>query len=124
MKACYVLLPLIMAALMIGPALGQTPYKLPPKEVVAILDAPLPPLPIVSPTRDSLLLVDVRYYPSIAELAEPVLRLAGVRINPARRLHATQIRGHRPYGQAAGQCSRASGRAARGCVDRLAELVA
>ncbi len=82
MKACCVYLPLIMATLMTGLALGQTPYKLPPKDVVAILNAPPPPLPIVSPTRDSLLLADVRYYPSIAELAEPVLRLGGVRINP------------------------------------------
>jgi dipeptidyl aminopeptidase/acylaminoacyl peptidase len=90
MKACCVLLPLIMAALMIGPARGQTPYKLPPNEVVAILDAPPPPLPIVSPTRDNLLLVEIRYYPSIAELAEPVLRLAGVRINP--RVGCTQRR--------------------------------
>ena len=90
MKACYVLLPLMLTALMIRPAPGQTPYKLPPKDVVAILDASLPPLPIVSPTRDSLLLVDVRYYPSIAELAEPVLRLAGVRINP--RVGCTQRR--------------------------------
>ena len=44
MKACYVLLPLMLTALMIRPAPGQTPYKLPPKDVVAILDAPLPPI--------------------------------------------------------------------------------
>jgi dipeptidyl aminopeptidase/acylaminoacyl peptidase len=64
------------------PVRGQTPYKQPPAEVVAILDAPPPPLAIDSPTRDALLLVDVRPYPSIEVLAQPVLRLAGVRINP------------------------------------------
>jgi dipeptidyl aminopeptidase/acylaminoacyl peptidase len=61
---------------------GQTPYKRPAADVVAILEAPPPPLAIDSPTRDALLLVDVRPYPSIEVLAEPVLRLAGVRINP------------------------------------------
>ena len=43
---------------------------------------PPPPLAIVSPTRDALLLVDIRPYPSIEALAEPVLRIAGLRINP------------------------------------------
>ena len=73
---------LILAAMMVAPAVAQTPYKLPPKDVVAILDAPPPPVAIESPTRDALLLVEIRPYPSIAVLAEPVLRLAGVRINP------------------------------------------
>ena len=63
-------------------ARGQTPYKQPPADVVAILDAPPPPMAIDSPTRDALLLVDVRPYPSIEVLAQPILRLAGVRINP------------------------------------------
>ena len=35
-----------------------------------------------SPTRDALLLVDIRPYPSIEVLAEPILRIAGLRINP------------------------------------------
>ena len=71
MKHYRVFLLLILAAMMVAPAVGQTPYKLPPKDVVAILDAPLPPMAIVSPTRDALLLVEIRPYPSIASLAEP-----------------------------------------------------
>ena len=63
-------------------AAGQSPYKLPPRDVVAILDAPPPPLGIVSPTRDSLLLIEIQPYPSIEVVAEPILRLAGLRINP------------------------------------------
>ena len=63
-------------------ATGQTPYKLPPRDVVAILDAPPPPLSIVSPTRDTLLLIEIQPYPSIEVVAEPILRLAGLRINP------------------------------------------
>jgi dipeptidyl aminopeptidase/acylaminoacyl peptidase len=63
-------------------ATAQTPYKLPSKDVVAILDAPPPPLRILSPTRDTLLQIEVQPYPSIEVVAEPILRLAGLRINP------------------------------------------
>ena len=73
---------LCMALAWVGSSSGQTPYKLPPKDVVAILDAPAPPLGVLSPPRDNLLLVDVQPYPSIDMVAEPILRLAGLRINP------------------------------------------
>jgi hypothetical protein len=82
MKLYRVFSLLILAAMMVAPAVAQTPYKLPPNDVVAILDAPPSPVAIESPTRDALLFVEIRPYPSIAMLAEPVLRLAGVRINP------------------------------------------
>ena len=90
MKVCRILLVLIMVVRVTGSAKGQTPYKLPPRDVVAMIDAPQPPIPVLSPTRDSMLLVDVQYYPPIATLAEPVLRVAGVRINP--RVGCTQRR--------------------------------
>src|SRR6516165_6140663 len=77
-----------MMGLMGGTAPGQTPYKLPPPEITAILDAPPPPRVVLSPRRDAILLVQSRMYPSIEELAEPILRLGGVRINP--RLGAAQ----------------------------------
>ncbi len=70
------------------PVAGQSPYQQPPQDVVAILDAPPPPQAIVSPARDAMLLVERRSYPSIALVAGPVLRLAGVRINP--RVGCTQ----------------------------------
>jgi len=47
----------ILAAMAVSPAIGQTPYKLPPKKVVAILDAPPPPLVRMSPAGDAMLLV-------------------------------------------------------------------
>jgi dipeptidyl aminopeptidase/acylaminoacyl peptidase len=79
-----------------GTAPGQTPYKLPPAEIAAILDAPPPPRVMLSPARDAMLLVEYKIYPSIEELAEPVLRLAGVRINPRlgssqRLMHTTDL---------------------------------
>jgi dipeptidyl aminopeptidase/acylaminoacyl peptidase len=73
----------VLAAALAVPAVAQAPYKLPPKEVVDLLDAPPPPQVVVSPTGDAVLLVEPEAYPPIALLAEPVLRLAGVRINPA-----------------------------------------
>jgi dipeptidyl aminopeptidase/acylaminoacyl peptidase len=69
-------------ALVAGRSDAQSTYKLPPPEVVKILDAPPPPSVVVSPTRDAMLLVGVEGYPPIKELARPLLRLAGVRIDP------------------------------------------
>jgi dipeptidyl aminopeptidase/acylaminoacyl peptidase len=57
-------------------------YQKPPKAITDILDAPPPPVAIVSPTGDYVLLLQAERYPPIAELAEPMLRLAGLRINP------------------------------------------
>src|SRR5262249_11867073 len=62
--------------------MAQTAYKTPPKEVVDILDAPPTPLVEVSPTRDAMLLVEPQLYPPIRVLAQPILRIGGVRINP------------------------------------------
>src|SRR5881397_3578852 len=61
---------------------AQTPYKTPPQVIVDILDAPLLPVASLSPDRQWLLLLEQRSMPTIAELAQPMLRLAGNRINP------------------------------------------
>jgi dipeptidyl aminopeptidase/acylaminoacyl peptidase len=57
-------------------------YNQPPKEILDVMRAPPPPSPLLSPTRDRLMLVTVDEYPSIAKVATPYLRLAGVRIEP------------------------------------------
>lgn len=75
-------------ALMGEPLSAQTGYRLPPAEVVKIVDAPPPPRAVVSPARDRMLLVEVESHPSIQRLASPFLRLAGVRLDP--RLGAGQ----------------------------------
>ena len=61
---------------------AQQGYQKPPPAVADVLDATPFPQPSVSPARDRLLLVEGVRYPSITELAEPMLRLAGIRINP------------------------------------------
>jgi dipeptidyl aminopeptidase/acylaminoacyl peptidase len=57
-------------------------YQKPPKNISDVLDAPATPAVSVSPTHDRLLLVQAVRYPPVADLAQPMLRLGGVRINP------------------------------------------
>ncbi|MFS0805492.1 S9 family peptidase [Brevundimonas phoenicis] len=57
-------------------------YQQPPQPIAQILDAKPNPGVSVSPDRKTLLLTDRSNLPSIAELSEPMLRLAGYRINP------------------------------------------
>lgn len=61
---------------------AQSTYKIPPPEVVRILDSPRRPSVVVSPTGNDLLLVAVEGYPPIRQLARPILKLAGVRVDP------------------------------------------
>ncbi len=69
-------------ALAAAPAAAQTGYQQPPQAIAAILDAPLTPFVSVNPTRTRLLLSDRAGYPSIAEVAAPEYRLAGLRFDP------------------------------------------
>jgi dipeptidyl aminopeptidase/acylaminoacyl peptidase len=57
-------------------------YQLPPKVIVDILDAAPTPTVIVAPNRQVIALLARRSMPSIADLAEPIHRIAGARINP------------------------------------------
>ncbi|MGH9837446.1 MAG: S9 family peptidase, partial [Blastocatellia bacterium] len=63
-------------------AQAQATYQKPPKAITDVLDAPANPMASVSPSKDRMILAQPVRYPSIAELAEPMLRLAGSRINP------------------------------------------
>jgi len=58
-------------------------YQKPPKEVMDILNAPSTPVLSISPTHTYAMQGSPVRYPPIAELAEPMYRLAGIRINPA-----------------------------------------
>ncbi len=65
-----------------APANEATRYKRAPAPVRELLDAPRTPSKLISPRGDVMLLVRTRPYPSIAEKAAPLLKLAGVRFNP------------------------------------------
>ena len=73
----------VLAALLLpAVALGQGSYKQPPKEIMDVLNAPAIPATSVSPARDRIALLEPLRYPPISELAQPMLRIAGLRINP------------------------------------------
>ena len=76
-------LALVTLLLFAVTGLAQEGYKKPPKEVLDILNAPATPIASISPARDNVLLLTGLRYPPLADLAQPMLRLAGRRINPA-----------------------------------------
>ncbi len=58
-------------------------YLLPPQSVVDIINAPPEPSVIISPDGSGMLLVEFDAMPDIADLARPMDRLAGLRIDPS-----------------------------------------
>ncbi len=70
------------SAALATPVEGVSGYNQPPKNILDVMHAPSPPIPMVSPTQDTILLVTWQDYPSISRVATPYLRLAGVRIEP------------------------------------------
>jgi dipeptidyl aminopeptidase/acylaminoacyl peptidase len=70
------------ASLAAAPAGSTSGYNQPPKYILDVMHAQSPPSPNVSPTLNTILLVSWQDYPSIARVAMPFLRLAGVRVEP------------------------------------------
>ena len=81
---------LVPVALDCGPrVIAQVPsaadapkYVLPPKAIVDAFDAEPLPQTLLSPNKQVVALTKARTYPTIAELAQPMYRLAGSRVNP------------------------------------------
>ena len=63
-------------------AWGGDDYKMPPKAIADLVDAPGTPGVSVSPNKKHILILERASLPSIEELSQPELRLAGLRINP------------------------------------------
>lgn len=59
-------------------------YQRPPDALARLVEAPFTPVASVDPKRQWLLLLGVAAYPPLQELAQPEVKLAGLRINPAR----------------------------------------
>src|SRR5436305_1558001 len=59
-------------------------YRMPPKEIADVLDAPPTPFASVSPDGKTMLLIQPPAMLTIADLSQPELKLAGVRFNPER----------------------------------------
>ena len=77
-------LPIVPLALSIITAAAPThaQYQLPPAPLQAIVDAPRAPALSLSPKRNLAAMIATPELPSIVEVAQPELKLAGLRINP------------------------------------------
>lgn len=73
---------LMATALTSVPGAAQEPYRKPPAAIVKILEAPPTPSVSLNPTRTTMVLVARENLPPVADLARPMLRLAGSRIDP------------------------------------------
>ena len=78
---------LVLPALVVS---GAELYRKPPKAVLDVLNSPVTPTLTINPTRTFAMQGQPVRYPPIAELAQPMLRIAGMRINPKTNgLHNT-----------------------------------
>lgn len=90
--------PLLFSLLLAPVAWSRTPapppapaaaadagYRLPPPELQALVDAPRPPQISLSPRRDLIVLTQTPVLPGIDIVAQPELKLAGLRIHPRTR---------------------------------------
>jgi len=75
-KASFVLISVAVAIF------GADGYQQPPKVVMDILNSPSTPTLTLSPTHAYAMQGSPVRYPPIAELAQPMRRIAGIRINP------------------------------------------
>lgn len=57
-------------------------YQTPPEPILQLVDAPQTPRIQISSTGEWMLILEVPGFPSIEEVAAPMLRLGGLRINP------------------------------------------
>jgi dipeptidyl aminopeptidase/acylaminoacyl peptidase len=85
MKKTFICLTALLALWLaaVPVLLAQEPYKLPPKEVIAIVDAPPTPRVSMSPASDIMALIEYEAMPTIAYISQPLLRIAGIRITAA-----------------------------------------
>ncbi|MBV8830763.1 MAG: S9 family peptidase [Acidobacteriaceae bacterium] len=73
----------IAALALLAPVSADDVYHQPPADLLKVFHAPPTPDAVVSPSGDRMLLIERILYPPVSELAQPMLRLAGLRINPA-----------------------------------------
>jgi dipeptidyl aminopeptidase/acylaminoacyl peptidase len=72
----------LVCALAASAIAQEVVYQRPPERIASVLEMPTPPTISVSPTGDKVLITQRARYRSIAEMSQPMLALAGVRINP------------------------------------------
>jgi dipeptidyl aminopeptidase/acylaminoacyl peptidase len=96
----FALLPFIKAA---GQKVSDDSLQLkigwqtPPEEIMAVFDAPQLPYVWTAPDGKNMLLAEPVLYPFLAELAAPMHKLAGIRVNPANNGYHGDHGGTSPY---------------------------
>lgn len=78
-------------------------YQRPPEPIQRLLDAPATPTALVSPDRTTLLMAQPATFPTIADLARPRYRLAGLRFNPQSNGPSRELYSVRLWLQPAGE---------------------
>ncbi len=68
---------------MLAGAQNNNGYQLPPEAIVSLVDAPQTPSVQLSPDNQTMLLLYRPGLPSIADLSQPEMRLAGIRFDPS-----------------------------------------
>ncbi|MEO0341790.1 MAG: S9 family peptidase, partial [Bacteroidota bacterium] len=80
----------LMAVLFCCPLITQAQldltYQKPAKEILDMVDTPLPPSVLINDDATLMVLIARDQFRSIAELSEPELRLGGLRINPVTNI--------------------------------------
>ena len=88
-RTCLATAIAVAALSLAAPAFAD--YAKPPEQLLKVLKAPPPPQPSLDPSGQRLLLTTLQTYPSIERVAQPYLKLAGVRLEPKNRSrHDTQ----------------------------------
>lgn len=97
LRAITLMLVVLIPASMFGTdakpsSAAKLGYQKPPKVITDILESPALPTVVVSPTHDRMIVINSLRHPSVADLAQPMLRIGGLRINPATngRHHPTR----------------------------------
>ncbi|MEM9545965.1 MAG: prolyl oligopeptidase family serine peptidase [Bacteroidota bacterium] len=83
-KTIYSILLVLFFGLSINPKAHaqENAWKSPDQDILDIVHAPQLPRITISPTKTHMMLSDPIIYPSLSELAGPMLKLAGIRVNP------------------------------------------
>lgn len=76
------LVPLVVPLLSSPASADPTRYEAPSPAVSTILDAPRPPVIRLSPDKEWMALLDRPDLPNIGDVAAPVVKVAGIRIDP------------------------------------------
>ncbi len=82
MKKLIVCIAIISGFTTMAKAQVDMVYQKPPQEILELVDAPQTPSVVIDDKNETMILLYRNKYSNIAELSEPELRLAGLRINP------------------------------------------